>query len=36
MMDERSMPSSSRPAIIPKIEKPAALANIDEVILTLI
>lgn len=32
MMDARSIPADARPAIIPKIEKPAALANIDEIL----
>lgn len=32
IMDKLELPTSERPAIIPKIEKPAALANIDEIL----
>merc|ERR1719440_130864 len=32
VMDAEGVPPSQRPAIIPKIEKPAALANIDEIL----
>ena len=31
-MDEKGMPKEQRPLIIPKIEKPAALKNIDEIL----
>ena len=31
-MDAKGMPASERPLIIPKIEKPAALSNIDEIL----
>jgi len=32
LMDAQGVPKSARPAIIPKIEKPAALRNIDEIL----
>jgi len=32
IMDAKGMPASERPLIIPKIEKPAALSNIDEIL----
>ena len=31
-MDDEGIPQEKRPAIIPKIEKPAALRNIDEIL----
>ena len=31
-MDAKGMPKEQRPLIIPKIEKPAALKNIDEIL----
>eukprot|EP00967_Tisochrysis_lutea_P095225 scaffold138729_cov29-Tisochrysis_lutea.AAC.3 len=32
LMDDEGIPAGSRPLIIPKIEKPAALKNIDEIL----
>lgn len=32
LMDDEGIPQEKRPAIIPKIEKPAALRNIDEIL----
>jgi len=32
LMDQQGIPEDRRPAIIPKIEKPAALKNIDEIL----
>jgi len=32
IMDEMAIPAESRPIIVPKIEKPAALKNIDEIL----
>jgi len=32
LMDAQGVPSGQRPAIIPKIEKPSALVNIDEIL----
>ena len=32
VMDQQGVPKDQRPEIIPKIEKPAALANIDEIL----